>query len=351
MRRPNADFWRGRRVLLTGHTGFKGGWMAMWLSRMGAHVGGLALAPDTDPSLYDLARVSGDVPGGIGDIRDPAAIRRAIHDARPQIVLHMAAQPLVRRSMREPIETFDVNVMGTARLLDALREADGLEAILVVTTDKVYENPEHGRAFREHDPLGGHDPYSASKAAAEIVASSYARSYFDARGVPLATARGGNVIGGGDFSQDRIVPDIYRAMRAGEPVVLRNPGATRPWQHVLDCLCGYLIFAEALAGGGVPPRALNFGPSGGVEVPVSALGDAMQAALGAPQGWRLAEGPQPREMKLLALDISAARAALGFSDRLVGQAAIAATAQWYLDLSRGADMRAATLRAIDAYMG
>jgi len=312
---------------------------------------GLALAPDTDPSLYELAGVNSDVPGGIGDIRDPSAIAAAIKAARPQIALHMAAQPLVRRSTREPIDTFDINVMGTARLLDALRGQDGLEAILVVTTDKVYENPERGRAFRETDPLGGHDPYSASKAAAEIVVSSYARTYFDALGIPLATARGGNVIGGGDFSQDRIVPDIYRAMRAGKPVVLRNPGATRPWQHVLDCLCGYLIFAEALAGGEKVPRALNFGPSGGQAVPVSALVEAMQAALDAPQGWTHAEGPQPREMKLLALDISASRSALDFGDRLAGQAAIAATAQWYLELARGADMRSATLRAIDAYMG
>ncbi len=350
VRRPDAAFWRGRRVLLTGHTGFKGGWMSLWLARMGARPRGLALAPDTDPSLYALAGVGADAPGRIGDIRDASAIAAAIAEARPQIVLHMAAQPLVRRSVREPIDTFDVNVMGTARLLDALRGVDGIEAILVVTTDKVYENPEQGRPFAETDPLGGHDPYSASKAATEIIVSSYARTYFEARGVPLATARGGNVIGGGDFSADRVVPDIYRAMRAGEPVVLRNPGATRPWQHALDCLCGYLIFAETLASDPAAPRALNFGPTGGAEVPVSALVEAMQKAMGARQGWRLAEGPQPREMKLLALDCSAAAKTLGFADRLAGEAAIAATAQWYLALTKGADMRAETLRAIDAYM-
>jgi CDP-glucose 4,6-dehydratase len=350
LRRPDAAFWRGKRVLLTGHTGFKGGWAALWLRELGAEVFGLALAPKTDHSLFALADVGAAARGSIGDIRDPAVVGNAVAAAKPQIALHLAAQPLVRRSVRDPVDTFDVNVMGTARVLDALRGAAGLEAILVVTTDKVYENPERGERFRESDPLGGHDPYSASKAAAEIVAASYARTYFDAAGIPLATARGGNVIGGGDFSEDRLVPDIYRAMIAGRPLELRNPGATRPWQHVLDCLCGYLVFAEALAKGESPPRALNFGPSGGAETPVSALAEAMQAALGAAKGWTLASGPRPREMRLLALDSAAARRALGFEDRLVGQAAIDETARWYLAHRRGDDMRAETLRAIRAYM-
>ena len=348
--RPDPAFWRNKRVLLTGHTGFKGGWLALWLHEMGAEVHGLALAPDTEPSLHALARIDAAVAGVIGDIRDRATLEATIARARPQIVLHLAAQPLVRRSVREPIETFDVNVMGTARLLEALRGARDLQAILVVTTDKVYENPERGQAFREADPLGGHDPYSASKAAAEIVVSSYARTYFEPAGAPVATARGGNVIGGGDFSPDRIVPDIYRAMRAGEPVVLRHPRATRPWQHVLDCLCGYLIFAQSLASGSNPPRALNFGPTGSAETPVAALVEAMQKALGARAGWTLAEGPQPREMQLLSLDCSAAAQALGFADRLTGQAAIDATAQWYLAHARGENMRDVTLRAIRDYM-
>ncbi len=347
---PDPSYWREKRVLLTGHTGFKGGWMALWLHAMGARVTGLALAPDTTPSLHDLAGIAGIAPKGYGDIRDAARVAAAVAAARPQVVLHMAAQPLVRRSVREPVETFDVNVMGTARVLEALREVDGVEAILVITTDKVYENPELGRPFRETDPLGGHDPYSASKAAAEIVVSSYSRTYFEARGVPVATARGGNVIGGGDFSEDRIVPDIYRAMRAGRPVVLRNPGATRPWQHVLDCLCGYLVYAEALGRGHKPPRSLNFGPTMAADMPVSALAEAMQVALGAAQGWRLAEGPQLREMQLLSLDCSAARSTLGFADRLVGAAAIAETARWYLAHAAGEDMRAVTLRAIETYM-
>jgi len=342
-------FWRGKRVLLTGHTGFKGGWMSLWLASMGASVHGFALAPETNPSLHALAGVAGDVRETIADLRDAAALARCVEVARPQLVIHMAAQPLVRRSVREPVDTFAINVMGTVNLLDILRNTQGLEAILVVTTDKVYENPEHHRPFREHDPLGGHDPYSASKAACEIVVASYARTWFDARNVPVATARGGNVIGGGDFSEDRIIPDIFRAMRANEPLVLRNPEATRPWQHVLDCTAGYLLYTQALATRQDVPRALNFGPMGEAERPVRAVAEAMQAALGMAQGYVMAQGPQPREMRSLALDSTAARASLGFRDRLVGEAAIRAAADWYLAFTRGTDMRAFTLAAIKDY--
>ncbi len=349
VRRPDPAFWRGRRVLLTGHSGFKGGWAAHYLAHLGANIFGLALSPDTEPNLYSVSRVNEIVTGGIGDIRDAADVAVAVA-SKPQIVLHMAAQPLVRRSVRAPIETFDVNTMGTARLLDALRVVDGLEAVLVVTTDKVYENLEHGHPFRENDSLGGRDPYSASKVCAEIVVASYARTYFDARGVPLATARGGNVIGGGDFSEDRIVPDVFRAHVAGEQLVLRDPDATRPWQHALDCVTGYLVYAEALAKGENPPHALNFGPVSGASLPVSALVDEMQKALGAVRGWRLADGPRPREMKLLALDTAAARAHLGFDDRLSDTAAIKETARWYADFASGKDMRTATARAIEDYL-
>lgn len=345
----DPGFWRGKRVLLTGHTGFKGGWMSLWLASMGASVHGFALAPETNPNLHALAGVAGDVTETIADLRDSAALASCVEAARPQIVIHMAAQPLVRRSVREPVDTFAINVMGTVNLLDILRNTKGLEAILVVTTDKVYENPEHQRPFREHDPLGGHDPYSASKAACEIVVASYARTWFDALNVPVATARGGNVIGGGDFSEDRIIPDIFRAMRANEPLVLRNPEATRPWQHVLDCTAGYLLYTQALATRQNVPRALNFGPMGEAERPVRAVAEAMQAALGMAQGYVMAQGPQPREMRSLALDSTAARASLGFRDRLVGEAAIRAAADWYLAFTRGADMRAFTLAAIRDY--
>ena len=345
-----ADFWRGKRVLLTGHTGFKGAWCALWLRHMGAQVHGLALAPDTAPNLYQLAGVDADLTSRVGDIRDLETVRSAVGEAAPDIVLHMAAQALVRRSIQAPIETFAANIMGTAHLLEALRDAQNLKAALIVTTDKVYENPENGRAFSETDPLGGHDPYSASKAAAEIVAAAYARTYFAPRGIQVATARGGNVIGGGDFSQDRIVPDIYRALRAGEPVALRNPAATRPWQHVLDCLSGYLAYAQALATRADAPHALNFGPLANASVAVATLVDSMQKALGAPHGWRLAEGPQPREMQALSLDCARARDSLGFRDKLVGVDAIKATANWYLAHARGEDMRAFTLRSITDYM-
>jgi len=224
----DRTFWRGKRVLLTGHTGFKGAWMAAMLARLGARVTGFALAPDTDPSLFDLAGIAAIVPEGFADLREPQTVAAAVHKARPDIVLHLAAQALVRRAVREPLATFATNVMGMAHLLDALRAAEGLLAVLVVTSDKVYENPQRGEPFREGDALGGHDPYAASKAAAEIVTASFARTWFDGRGIAVATARGGNVIGGGDFAVDRIVPDIYRAMVGGRELVLRHPAATRP---------------------------------------------------------------------------------------------------------------------------
>ncbi|MFN8707384.1 MAG: CDP-glucose 4,6-dehydratase [Alphaproteobacteria bacterium] len=342
-------FWRGRRVLLTGHTGFKGSWAALWLCSMGADVRGLSLAPDTTPSLFELARVDRDVEGGLCDLRDSEAVVAAVRQAKPQIVLHMAAQPLVRRSMKFPVDTFSVNVMGTAYLLEALRDEPDLQAVVVVTTDKVYENPETGIRFAEGAPLGGHDPYSASKAAAEILVASYERTYFRERGIPVATARGGNVIGGGDFSEDRIVPDVFRAMQVGQPIMLRNPGATRPWQHVLDCLTGYLAFTQALVTVPNTPRAMNFGPLLSDDVPVKDLAEAMQRALGARHGWIAAEGPQPREMKALSLDCSLASEWLGFRDRLSGLEAIRATAEWYLSFARGEDMRARTLNEIRAH--
>ncbi len=351
----DAAFWRGRRVLLTGHTGFKGAWATLWLHQMGAKVTGLSLAPETTPNLHATARISEIVPGGICDLSDRSAVDKTVIDAAPEIVLHLAAQALVRRSVGDPIETFAANVMGTAHLLDAVRHCSSVKAVLVVTTDKVYENNEAGRAFSESDPLGGHDPYSASKAAAELVAASYAGTYFAKSGIALGTARGGNVIGGGDFSVDRIVPDVWRAMSKGVPVELRYPNATRPWQHVLDCLAGYLSYAQALAQGdgtqdAAVPSALNFGPAPGSDLPVSALVDAMQKALGATNGWVLAPGDHPKEMQALALDSSRARSCLNWHDRLAGIAAINATADWYLKLQRGHDMRVVTDTAIKDYM-
>jgi CDP-glucose 4,6-dehydratase len=347
----DPGFWRGKRILLTGHTGFKGGWMAAMLAHLGARVTGFALAPDTDPSLFSLARIAEIVPEGFGDLRDAQAVAAAVRQAQPEIVLHLAAQALVRRAVREPVATCATNVLGTAHLLDALRAADGLRAVLVVTSDKVYENPQRGVPFREGDPLGGHDPYAASKAAAEIVTASFARTYFDARGVAVATARGGNVIGGGDFADDRIVPDIFRAMAAGRELVLRHPDATRPWQHVLDCLGGYLAYAQALALQRDVPRALNFGPAAGTPITVAALAAAMQQAFGAAPGWRVVASNDAPEMATLALDSTLARRSLGWSDHLAGEAAVRATADWYLALRRGDEMAKVTRQCVAEFLG
>ncbi|MEM7190674.1 MAG: CDP-glucose 4,6-dehydratase [Pseudomonadota bacterium] len=344
----NPDFWQGRRVLLTGHTGFKGAWAARWLTRLGAQVTGFALAPETTPSLHDLA--ASDATSIIGDIRDRAAVSAAVRTSQPEIVLHLAAQPLVRRSYREPADTFATNVMGTVNLLDALREEQDLRAVLIVTTDKVYENDEAGRAFDEADRLGGHDPYAASKAASELAVVSFARSYFDAKGIPVATARGGNVIGGGDWSEDRLIPDIIRAAQAGEPLNLRNPGATRPWQHVLDCLDGYLTFAEALATTNGAPRALNIGPHDPADTQtVAQVAAAMHAALGYESEWNLDTAPHPHEMAALALNPEAALRHLGWEGRLTSTQAIRLTADWYAAWANGGDMATATDAQIADY--
>jgi CDP-glucose 4,6-dehydratase len=261
----------------------------------------------------------------------------------------MAAQPLVRRSIAQPAETFAINVMGTVHLLEALRARNDIKAILIVTSDKVYANDETGRAFAEGDRLGGKDPYSGSKAAAELAVQSYAKTYFVGRGVPVATARGGNVIGGGDYSEDRLIPDIIRAVASGEPLVLRHPEATRPWQHVLDCLSGYFLFAEGLASQDQMPSSLNFGPDPSAPITVGAVADAMAQALGSPMQREHRPIAGSIEMTALAVDASRARARLGWRDRLVGAAAIGWTADWYRAQSEGRDMRAFTLGQIATY--
>lgn len=347
--RPDADFWRGREVLLTGHTGFKGGWAAIWLHRMGAKVTGLSLAPDQTPSLYDLARVGELTDSRIVDLRDRAAVAEVVGSKPFDMVLHLAAQPIVRTSIEDPIGTFASNVMGTAHLLDALR-AKTPQAVLCITSDKVYANHETGKAFVEADALGGKDPYSASKAASEIAVHSFARSYFDKAGVPVATARGGNVIGGGDFSRDRLVSDIVRAVRAGQVLTLRHPESTRPWQHVLDCVAGYLVYAEALAKDPATPRAINFGPRpGGAEIGVGVLATEALKALGATQGWKHEPDPHSIEAKALAIDTTLAQQRLGFSSRLDGPEAVRLTMDWYRDQNAGADARVLTLDQIAAF--
>jgi len=347
---PQAEFWRGRRVLLTGQTGFKGAWTWAWLTRMGAEVTGLALAPETKPNLSVLMGLGSNSRSRIGDIRDGVAVAAAVAAAQPQIVLHMAAQALVRRSYADPLETFNINVLGSLQVLHALRDRPGLEACLVVTSDKVYENNGSGRAFVESDPLGGSDPYSASKAACEIAVSSFARSFGRALGGPVATVRAGNVIGGGDWSDDRIVPDLWRAQQAGKPVSLRYPQATRPWQHVLEPVAGYLDFAEALVGGSVE-RALNFGPIHDGPVKVSEVAEAFQRAygLGNVTGWVQAPGEHLKEAPTLAIDANRATAVLPWRPHLSASEAIAWTAAWYAAFDQGMDMLALTERQIAAF--
>ncbi|MEM7061067.1 MAG: CDP-glucose 4,6-dehydratase [Pseudomonadota bacterium] len=342
-------FWQGRRVFLTGHTGFKGSWAAIWLTGIGAEVTGFALAPDAEPNLHTILGDVG-VHSVIGDLRDSDAVKQAVATSDPDIVLHMAAQPLVRYSYDYPVETFASNVQGTVNLLDAVIRQGRAALTLVITTDKVYENDDTGRAFREDDPLGGHDPYAASKAAAEIAVQSYRRSFFAPNGRKLVTARGGNVIGGGDFSTDRLIPDIIRSVRSGEMLKLRSPDATRPWQHVLDCLDGYFTFVQALATDVDLPQAINIGPHDPTDaMSVAEVANTMAAALGSNAGWDLDAGDHRHEMATLALDPSAARENLGWQGRLRSKTAIRLTADWYAAWANGADMTRFTRDQITAY--
>jgi len=347
--RLDPAFWRGRRVLLTGQTGFKGAWGALWLSRMGARVVGFALAPETEPSLYQGAGVAADIDSHIGDLRDRDEVRRVVQAADPEIVLHMAAQAIVRRAFHDPVGTVASNVLGTVHLLDALRTAPSLRVVLVITSDKVYQNRDTGAPFREGDALGGNEIYSASKAAVEFITEAMAQAHFAGR-VAVATARGGNVIGGGDYAEDRLVPDIVRAAARREPPVLRYPDAVRPWQHVLDCLCAYLVYAQALAADPTLPRALNVGPQAQSALSVRDLAESILAALGADRSWRRDTASNPYEAKTLALDSTLLRTRLGWRDALPGAAAIAATAAWYRAISNGETMRTRSLADIDLFM-
>lgn len=344
---PKSEFWRGRRVLLTGHTGFKGAWAWTWLTQLGAAVTGFSLPAETSPSLAHLLGVDAGSNSIIGDIRDPDAVTTAVAQAKPQIVLHLAAQALVRRSYVEPIETFDTNVIGTLRVLEAIRSAPDIEACLVITSDKVYENTGSGRAYVETDPLGGHDPYSASKATCEIAVASYASSFFK---TPVSTARAGNVIGGGDWSKDRIIPDIWRACRAGEAVRLRYPRATRPWQHVLEPLAGYFDFVEAMVAGLREPT-LNFGPHNDMTLTVSEVVDAFLGTYGkvSGSGWIHEGGQHLQEAATLAIDASRAANRLPWRPRLSAAEAIAWTAHWYAAYDRSEDMSAFTRAQIAAF--
>ncbi|MES2492725.1 MAG: CDP-glucose 4,6-dehydratase [Pseudomonadota bacterium] len=342
----NERTWQGRRVLITGHTGFKGSWLALWLSRMGAQVTGLALPAD-EVSLFRQARIGELVQHVEGDIRDVATVERAVAAAQPEVVFHMAAQPLVRLSFAEPVETFATNVQGTVHVLDACRRIPGLKAIVCVTSDKCYENREWIWPYRECDPMGGHDPYSASKGAAELVAAAWRRSFFDEPGTALlATARAGNVIGGGDWAQDRLVPDIIRALIAGTEVDIRSPGSVRPWQHVLDALGGYVILAgRLLANFETGERRLaegwNFGPADSDAQPVGWIVERMLAAWGNDRGgWRLDHGSRVHEARLLRLDCSKARDELAWRPVWPLETSLEKIVAWHQAVEKGEDARA-----------
>ncbi|MBI3101656.1 MAG: CDP-glucose 4,6-dehydratase [Burkholderiales bacterium] len=348
--RPTPGFWRGKRVLLTGHTGFKGSWLALWLSRLGAEVTGLALPPATEPNLFTLARVRDTLQASHAcDVRDAHAVAAQVQAARPHIVLHLAAQALVRTGYADPVGTYATNVMGTAHVLDALRGQADVRAVVVVTTDKVYRNREWAYPYREDDPLGGHDPYSASKAAAEIVAASYRDAFLAAQGVAVATARAGNVIGGGDWAADRLLPDAVRAWAAGQALHIRHPEATRPWQHVIEPLAAYLCLAERLWAEPAHAGAYNFGP---LPHEAATVGDIIKMASSAyPESAASYENNSngPHEAGWLALETAHARQALGVSPRWGLHMAVARTMAWYRAQHGGADARALCLADLDAW--
>ena len=341
---PNPAFWHGKRVLLTGHTGFKGGWLALWLQRLGAQVTALALPPATEPSLFAAAKVAQACDSSFIDIRDPAAVASAVRRAEPQIVLHLAAQALVRASYKAPLESFASNVMGTAHVLDALRGQSSVRVAVMVTTDKVYRQRgdlhSGAQPYLETDELGGHDPYSASKAASEIVVASYRDAFLRAQGVAVASARAGNVIGGGDWSEDRLIPDAVRAWQAGSVLAIRNPHATRPWQHVLEPLAGYLRLAECLWNDATLAGAYNFGPHTGDAATVGDVVTLTRHTYGRGEWLSQAEAGAPHEAGWLALEVALARSALGVAPRWSLNEGVQRTMNWYRRFADGADARA-----------
>ncbi|HNQ04574.1 MAG TPA: CDP-glucose 4,6-dehydratase [Thiobacillaceae bacterium] len=345
----SPDFWRGKRVLVTGHTGFKGGWLVLWLRRLGAEICGVALPPSTNPSLFELARVAEGIDSHFCDIREAGRLTTLVHAARPEIILHLAAQPLVRASYRAPVATFASNVMGTVHVLDALRDLDSPRVALMVTTDKVYRNLEQPYPYREDDALGGHDPYSASKAASEIVISSYRDAFLKERGVAVASARSGNVIGGGDWSEDRLIPDAVRAWQADAVLEVRRPQAIRPWQHVLEPLHGYLRLAERLWRQPELAGAYNFGPHTFEAATVREVVELARWAYGRGEVRYGDGGSGPHEAGWLALETARARALLGVRPRWTLTGAVAHTMAWYQAQHAGADARELCLAEIARY--
>ena len=349
--KPDTAFWAGKRVLVTGHSGFKGSWLTLWLNNLGAHVTGVSLEPNSEPNLFTVARVAEACSSHFCNICDAHGLAGVVRAARPEIVFHLAAQPLVRASYLDPLDTFATNVQGTAHLLQALRGLEGIRVAVMVTTDKVYRNKEWVWPYRECDPLGGHDPYSASKAASELVISSYRDSFLAADGVAVATARAGNVIGGGDWSVDRLLPDAIRAWEAGVALEIRRPDATRPWQHVLEPLAGYLSLANALWEMPSLAGAYNFGPDSADSG--STVRHVIELAREAYTFGQVAYGQVltgPHEANMLALDVSKAKSALGISSRLSLDQCVFKTVRWYRDFQAGRDARELCIENLSSYV-
>ncbi|HEY3536395.1 MAG TPA: CDP-glucose 4,6-dehydratase [Trinickia sp.] len=351
----STTFWRGKKVFVTGHTGFKGSWLTLWLQALGAKVTGYALAPDTTPNLFELARVADGIDSVISDIRDRHAVLNAMKAASPEIVIHMAAQPLVRESYASPVETYETNVMGTVHVLEAVRHVPGVKSVVIVTTDKCYENHEWEWGYRENEAMGGYDPYSSSKGCAELVTAAYRRSFFNpstyaTHGVAIASARAGNVIGGGDWATDRLIPDIMRAIMREERVRIRSPHAIRPWQHVLEPLSGYLLLAEKLySEQSRYAEAWNFGPNDADARPVQAIVERLTSQWGDGASWALDGDEHPHEATFLKLDCSKARNRLGWQPRWNLERALDEIVAWYKAAARQEDMRAVTLKQIDQF--
>jgi len=351
MTQLNQEFWRGKRVFMTGHTGFKGSWLSLWLQSLGAELHGLALAPPTQPNLYTAARVGDGMVSTIGDIRNADTVRKCMVSFQPEIIIHMAAQSLVRQSYIEPIETYATNVMGTVHVLEAARQIDSVRCILNITSDKCYENQEWVWGYRENEPMGGHDPYSSSKGCAELVSSAYRRSFFQSGGIALATARAGNVIGGGDWAVDRLVPDILRAFELGQPAVIRNPNAVRPWQHVLEPLSGYLALVQALwEEGQVFAEGWNFGPNDADAKPVRWIAERMASTWGDDATWQEDNRSHPHEAHYLKLDTSKARQRLAWQPHWSLDMTLTKITAWHKAWLSKQDMRSHCLNEIFEYM-